>query len=184
TCQAVTTGGGESELKVVLLGTMGGPSFSGERLGISTLVIAGDQMLLFDAGRSLTTGLARLKINPAGVTRGFLTHLHSDHIVALPELPLSRWASQGRTAPLKVGGPTGTRAMMERLQTIAFQDRRRPADKYRRFGTITPTVRRRDRSSSASSRGLPCSLTTMSILRPHSAWCARPTLAQWNSVRI
>src|SRR5262245_63594022 len=58
--QAVTTGGGESDLKVVLLGTMGGPSFSGERLGISTLVIAGDQMLLFDAGRSLTTGLARL----------------------------------------------------------------------------------------------------------------------------
>jgi len=114
--QAVTTGGGESELKVVLLGTMGGPSFSGERLGISTLVIAGDQMLLFDAGRSLTTGLARLNINPAGVTRVFLTHLHSDHIVSLPELLLFPWASQGRTAPLQVWGPTGTRAMMERLQ--------------------------------------------------------------------
>src|SRR5262249_40832551 len=64
--QTVATNGGEPELKVVLLGTMGGPTFSGERLGISTLVIAGDERLLFDAGRSLTTGLARLNINPAG----------------------------------------------------------------------------------------------------------------------
>src|SRR5262252_4961468 len=94
---------------------MGGPTFSGERLGISTLVIAGDQMLLFDAGRSLTTGLARLNINPAGVTRVYLTHLHSDHIVSLPELLLFPW-TQGRAVPLQVWGPTGTRAMMERLQ--------------------------------------------------------------------
>jgi ribonuclease Z len=114
--QTLTANGGESELKVVLLGTMGGPTFSGERLGISTLVIAGDERLLFDAGRSLTTGLARLNINPASVTRVFLTHLHSDHIVSLPELLLFPWASQGRTAPLQVWGPTGTRAMMERLQ--------------------------------------------------------------------
>src|SRR5262252_790788 len=95
---------------------MGGPTFSGERLGISTLVIAGDERLLFDAGRNLTTGLARLNINPAGVTRVFLTHLHSDHIVSLPELLLFPWASQGRAVPLQVWGPTGTRAMMERLQ--------------------------------------------------------------------
>src|SRR5262245_64846689 len=60
--QTVTTNGGESELKVVLLGTMSGPTVSGERLGISTLVIAGDERLLFDAGRNLTTGLARLTI--------------------------------------------------------------------------------------------------------------------------
>src|SRR5262249_56611615 len=82
--QTVTTNGGESELKVVLLGTMSGPTLSGERLGISTLVIAGDKRLLFDAGRNLTTGLARLTINPAGVPRGFLTLLHSDHIRSFP----------------------------------------------------------------------------------------------------
>ncbi|HMF99410.1 MAG TPA: MBL fold metallo-hydrolase, partial [Vicinamibacterales bacterium] len=95
---------------------MGGPTFSPERLGISTLVIAGDERLLFDAGRNFTTGLARLNINPASVTRVFLTHLHSDHIVSLPELLLFPWASQGRAVPLQVWGPTGTRAMMERLQ--------------------------------------------------------------------
>src|SRR5262249_56960705 len=80
------------------------------------VVIGGDRMVGLDAGRSVTTGLARLNINPAGVTRVFLTHLHSDHIVSLPELLLFPWASQGRAAPMQVWGPTGTRAMMERLQ--------------------------------------------------------------------
>ena len=86
----------DSNLKVILLGTAAGPTTSPQRLGISTLVIAGPEKLLFDCGRSLTTGMARLEINPADVTKVFLTHLHSDHIVSLPELYLFPWASQGR----------------------------------------------------------------------------------------
>jgi len=114
--QILPASGTGNVLRVVLLGTAGGPTISGERLGISTLVIAGDEQLLFDAGRNLTTGLARLNINPAGVTRVFLTHLHSDHIVSLPELLLFPWASAGRAVSLQVWGPAGTRAMMERLE--------------------------------------------------------------------
>ena len=90
-------------LKVVLLGTAGGPTFNPQRLGISTLVLAGPEKLLFDCGRSLTTGMARLAINPADVTKIFLTHLHSDHVVALPELYLAPWASQGRQTPCRCG---------------------------------------------------------------------------------
>jgi ribonuclease Z len=110
-----------SVLKVVLLGTQGGPSFSAQRLGIGTLVIAGDERLLFDAGRSVTTGMARAAINPADVTRVFLTHLHSDHIISLPELMVFPWASQGRKVPLHVSGPAGTRAMMRKFEeALAF----------------------------------------------------------------
>jgi len=47
-------------LKVILLGTAGGPTMNRERLGISTLVVAGSEPLLFDAGRGLTFALARL----------------------------------------------------------------------------------------------------------------------------
>ena len=50
------------------------------------------------------------------MTKVFLTHLHSDHIVSLPELFLFPWASQGRAVPLHVWGPVGTRAMMDHLQ--------------------------------------------------------------------
>jgi ribonuclease Z len=93
--QGSTTTNGDSDLRVILLGTAGGPTFSAQRLGISTLILAGPEKLLFDCGRGLTTGMAAMAINP-DVTKVFLTHLHSDHIVSLPELYLF---------PLGLGGP-------------------------------------------------------------------------------
>jgi ribonuclease Z len=103
-------------MRVVLLGTQGGPTFDAQRLGISTLVVAGSERLLFDAGRGVTTGLVRSGIRPADVTKVFLTHLHSDHVISLPELLISPWASQGRSVPLSVWGPAGTRSMMQHFQ--------------------------------------------------------------------
>lgn len=108
--------GDQGQLRVILLGTQGGPTFNALRMGIGTLVTAGPERLLFDAGRSVTTAMARAAVNPADVTRIFLTHLHSDHVISLPELLISPWASQGRKVPLEVWGPDGTRAMMEKFQ--------------------------------------------------------------------
>jgi ribonuclease Z len=113
--------GNEQEMRVILLGTQGGPTFSAQRLGIGTLVLAGGERLLFDAGRGVTTGMLRVAVNPADVTKVFLTHLHSDHVISLPELLISPWASQGRQVPLTVWGPTGTRSMMRKFQeALAF----------------------------------------------------------------
>ncbi|MFN8574261.1 MAG: MBL fold metallo-hydrolase [Gemmatimonadaceae bacterium] len=133
--QAAPPASTDSTFRVILLGTAGGPTFNAQRFGISTLVVAGSEVLLFDAGRSLTTGLARLTINPAELTRIFLTHLHSDHVISLPELLLFGWA-QGRRTPLSVWGPTGTAEMMRHLQeAFAFDihvrrdvDEKIPAD--------------------------------------------------------
>ena len=108
--------GDNAMLRVILVGTAGGPTFSADRLGITTLIVAGPEKLLFDCGRGMTTGMSRMGINPVDVTKVFLTHLHSDHIIALPELYLYPWASQGRSVPLHVWGPNGTRSMMEHLQ--------------------------------------------------------------------
>jgi len=105
-----------SKLKVILLGTAGGPTIDPDRLGISTLVVAGSEQLLFDAGRGLTFGLARLSIRASTITKLFLTHLHSDHIVSIPELYLFPWGSQGRKTSLQIWGPEGTRAMTEHLR--------------------------------------------------------------------
>src|SRR6185436_17493339 len=73
--EAVSSSG--DKIRVILLGTVGGPTVDAQRFGISTLVEAGSERLLFDAGRSLTTGMVRAAINPADVTKVFLTHLHS-----------------------------------------------------------------------------------------------------------
>lgn len=119
--QGAQSPGGEQNMRVILLGTQAGPTFNAQRLGISTLVLAGSERLLFDAGRGTTTGMARVAVNPADVTRVFLTHLHSDHVISLPELLISPWASQGRQAPLQVWGPSGTRLMMQKFQeALAF----------------------------------------------------------------
>lgn len=90
--------------------------------------------------------MAALAINPADVTKVFLTHLHSDHIIALPELYLAPWASQGRNTPLQVWGPVGTRSMMKYLQQAFRFDihiRRDVDEKYSAEGiqAITTDIR-------------------------------------------
>jgi ribonuclease Z len=115
---------------VILLGTAGGPTLLPQRLGISTLIVAGSERLLFDCGRGASTGMTRLSIKPADITKVFLTHLHSDHVIGLPELYLYPWASQDRATPLQIWGPDGTKAMMKNLQkAFAFDIRiRRDVD--------------------------------------------------------
>ena len=101
-------------LKVTLLGT-GNPRPVMSRFGPSILVEAGKEKLLFDCGRGATQRLYQLKIPFTEVTGLFLTHLHSDHTVGIPDLWLTGWV-MGRVAPLPVWGPEGTMAMMEHLQ--------------------------------------------------------------------
>ncbi|HEY1111954.1 MAG TPA: MBL fold metallo-hydrolase [Chitinophagaceae bacterium] len=105
-------------IKVTLLGT-GGPVPSIERFGPSTLVEAGGQKFLFDCGRGAGQRLWQLKTRLGAVNHLFLTHLHSDHVVGIPDLWLTGWipAAYGRRAePLRVWGPSGTEAMMDGLQ--------------------------------------------------------------------
>jgi len=102
------------ELKVTLLGT-GNPRPVMSRFGPSILVEAGTQKLIFDCGRGATQRLYQLKIPFTAVTGLFLTHLHSDHTVGIPDLWLTGWA-MGRDTPLLVWGPEGTKAMMQHLQ--------------------------------------------------------------------
>jgi ribonuclease Z len=101
-------------LNVTLLGT-GNPRPSVQRFGPSMLVEAGKQKLLFDCGRGATQRLYQLQIPFAEVTALFLTHLHSDHIVGIPDLYLTGWI-MGRILPLQVWGPAGTRQMMSHLE--------------------------------------------------------------------
>ncbi len=101
-------------LRVTLLGT-GAPRPTMERFGPSILVEAGKEKLLFDCGRGATQRLFQLKAPFADVTSLFLTHLHSDHIVGIPDLYLTGWIMR-RDTPLRVWGPAGTADMMSHLQ--------------------------------------------------------------------
>lgn len=102
----------QGRFRVTLLGT-GAPPPVLDRFGPSTLVEVGGERFLFDAGRGALQRLYQLKIQFADML--FLTHLHSDHVVGIPDLWLTGWVS-GRAGPLRVWGPAGTRDMMSHLE--------------------------------------------------------------------
>jgi ribonuclease Z len=109
---------GYAQIKVTLLGT-GVPQPTMERFGPGTLIEVDGQFFLFDCGRGVSQRLWQQKIQLGKVNKVFLTHLHSDHTVGLPDLWLTGWlpANFGRRSrPLEVWGPAGTIQLMNGLQ--------------------------------------------------------------------
>jgi ribonuclease Z len=105
------------EIVVTLLGT-GSPIPEVDRFGPSILVQAGSQTLVFDVGRGAHQRLAQTGLTAGQVDAVFLTHLHSDHIIGIPDLWLTGWLSR-QNRPWAVFGPSGTARMMDALK-LAF----------------------------------------------------------------
>jgi ribonuclease BN (tRNA processing enzyme) len=111
---------------VVLLGT-GTPNAEPDRSGTAVAVLSEGKAYLVDAGpgvvRRASAGLRRgmgpLRVPDLDIV--FLTHLHSDHTVGLPDLMLTPWVL-GRDRPLRVLGPPGTAALMEHLLAAYSED--------------------------------------------------------------
>jgi ribonuclease Z len=107
------------EMRVTLLGT-GTPLPNAERFGSAILVEVVGKKLLFDCGRGVVVRLTQAGVNPKDMDSLFLTHLHSDHVMGIPDLWLTGWFL-GRTKPLPIWGPPGTSSMAEHLaQAFAF----------------------------------------------------------------
>lgn len=102
---------------ITLLGT-GVPVPSPDRFGSSTLVEAGDQTLLIDAGRGSAIRLFQLDVPLGRIDALLLTHYHSDHTSGIPDVWLTGWLESffgTRKAPLRVIGPTGAKILMAKL---------------------------------------------------------------------
>ena len=125
-------------IKVTLLGTNAGPPVNLERYEAGTLVEAGNQKLLFDCGRGVTFRLTQAGVNLGQVSKLFLTHLHSDHVVGIPDLYLTPWsAGSARQTRFEVWGPAGTADMMDHIQKAYAFDihiRRDVDEKFSREG--------------------------------------------------
>jgi len=117
---------------VVILGT-GTPNADPERSGPALAVVRGDRSYLIDAGPGIVRrasaasqrGVAALR--PSNLRTLFLTHLHSDHTVGLPDVILSAWTLE-RAVPLEVYGPPGTKAMVDHLLAAYAADIRNRID--------------------------------------------------------
>ncbi|MEP6491238.1 MAG: MBL fold metallo-hydrolase [bacterium] len=113
--------------RVVMLGT-GNPNTDPDRSGPAVAIVVGNAVYLVDAGPGIVrrAGLAARMDSIAALAspnldRVFLTHLHSDHTVGLPDLIFSPWVL-GRTSPLDVYGPPGTKRMAGLLEQAYSAD--------------------------------------------------------------
>jgi ribonuclease BN (tRNA processing enzyme) len=116
-----------SQTKVVLLGT-GTPNADPDRWGPGVAVVVGNESYLVDAGVGVVrraAAAARDKGLPAlaaaRLRRVFITHLHSDHTLGLPDLMFSPWVLE-RQVPLDVYGPVGIREMTGHLEAAYRAD--------------------------------------------------------------
>jgi len=108
-------------IRVTLLGT-GSPAPSPDRYGPSTLVEAGDEKLIFDAGRGVIVRLDQIKVPMKNITV-FLTHLHSDHINGLGDLWAAGYMTPTfRDKPMKIYGPTGIAEVTAGLKMVFQPD--------------------------------------------------------------
>jgi len=113
--------------RVVLLGT-GTPNADPDHSGPAVAVVVGNQAYLVDAGPGIVRRAALAMrqdsigaLDPSRLSIDFLTHLHSDHTVGLPDLMLSPWVL-GRAVPLQVFGPPGTKRMVDLIEQAYAAD--------------------------------------------------------------
>ncbi|MFQ5536540.1 MAG: MBL fold metallo-hydrolase [Gemmatimonadota bacterium] len=106
--------------RVVLLGT-GTPNADPDRSGPAVAVVVDDHAYLVDAGPGVVRRAAAAArdlgvdgLDPSRLNRVFLTHLHSDHTLGLPDLLLTPWVLD-RPDRLHVYGPPGTASLMEHI---------------------------------------------------------------------
>src|ERR1700730_12262997 len=94
------------DVEIVILGS-GYPTPDPDRQGPSLAIVANGKAYLVDAG----TGIVRQAnavflrgtpaLRPVELDIAFLTHLHSDHTLGLPDLIFTPWISE-RTKPLRL----------------------------------------------------------------------------------
>lgn len=107
---------------IVILGD-GTPLLSADRSGTSIGIVVRGTLYVFDAGpgvlRRVFETRERLGLSIGKLGPVFITHLHSDHTLGLPELLYYPGAPA-----LRVYGPPGIKQMVQRLQEAWAEDRR------------------------------------------------------------
>lgn len=120
--------GATPETRVVMLGT-GTPLPDPQRSGPSTAIVVNDAPYIIDAGAGVVRRAAAARdkgvkaLEPTNLRIAFLTHLHADHTLGLPDLMITPWI-MGRKEPLELYGPQGTQEMVNHILESYAADRK------------------------------------------------------------
>src|SRR5262252_8075703 len=111
---------------LVVLGT-GTPNADPDRSGPALAIVVNGTAYLVDAGPGVVRRAAAAQrqgvqaLAPNRLDKVFITHLHSDHTVGLPDLIFTPWVLE-REKPLAVYGPPGVKAMTDHLEQAYAED--------------------------------------------------------------
>jgi ribonuclease BN (tRNA processing enzyme) len=103
------------ELELTFLGT--GNAFAPRGLCWNGFLVNGRH--LFEAPPQALQSLNRLRINPNAIETVVLSHQHGDHFLGLPFL-FTHWNELGRTEPVRIVVPLGTRDGIIQLCNLAY----------------------------------------------------------------
>lgn len=106
----------KSRTRLVLLGTGAGPVWwpNTHRQGFACAVAVENDVYLVDCGEGVGQRYRQASLGPDGFQHGlellqavFITHLHSDHTIDYPNLPVFGWTHgvANRSKPIQVYGP-------------------------------------------------------------------------------
>jgi ribonuclease Z len=105
---------------LIVLGS-GMPVPDPTRAGPAYAVAFQNRTFVFDAGSGVMRRIAAAGLPIDEVTRLFLTHLHSDHTLGLPDVMLTTWV-MGRKTALGIVGPPGTLHMTDAILSAWADD--------------------------------------------------------------
>ncbi|THD36140.1 MAG: MBL fold metallo-hydrolase [Sphingomonas sp.] len=107
-------------VRVVLLGTKGGPTPSPYRAAPATLIQVGGKAWVVDCGNGVANQLAKAGVALDTLSRLFVTHNHSDHIADVGTLIELAWSS-GLKTPVTVHGPPPIKAIVrDQLAALSY----------------------------------------------------------------
>lgn len=93
-------------MRVIFTGTGAGGNYTGDRGGASVLMESDNSAALVDCGPGVDRRIFQSGVEYSSLTAIFLTHLHYDHMVSLPEV-LNRYGRRGGSLP-RIFGPRET----------------------------------------------------------------------------
>lgn len=116
----------EAHTQVVMLGT-GNPNADPDRSGPAVAIVVNDAAYLVDCGAGVVrraaaaekAGFPSLKAEKLKTV--FITHLHSDHTLGLPDLIFTPWVLD-RAEPLTAYGPRGLKDMTSHIEKAWKKD--------------------------------------------------------------
>ena len=111
---------GDGRLHVFTLGT-GSPQLGGGRMPVANAVVAGDELLLIDAGEGASRTMGELGLPIERISGVFVTHWHSDHFAGLGQLLTQSWNAD-RRHEVAVHGPEGVERVMAGLEQMYRDD--------------------------------------------------------------